>query len=131
MTEDYRTADSTVDYETHHNEFSVHKDLYPWINDSRKEFTRIPTHKLYSDKSEQEVKSLENLAMNVLPDFELPDPGEGVQTNASDFFLREFSNERLFQELNTRSFEKLAHSKQVVDEDFDFQKLRSQINQKA
>jgi len=34
----------------------------------------------------------------VIPDFEKPEPGEGVQTRTSEFIYREFTNERLFIE---------------------------------
>ena len=50
-------------------------------------------------KKEYMADSLVNLSNFVLPDFEMPDPGEGVQNGASDFILREFTNERLFKEL--------------------------------
>ena len=103
--ENHRTADSTKDYETHHNEFSEHKNLYPWIKDSRDEFKHVPLQKLYGHRQEKEAELIANLEMNVLPDFELPSPGEGVQTRASDFIMREFSNERLFQELSAGSYE--------------------------
>ena len=55
-----------------------------------------------------------------MSDFELPEPGEGVQNVASDFILREFTNSRLFEELKEGSFEKMARTNQWVEEDYDF-----------
>ena len=41
MAEDPRVSNSTFDYETHHNEFSIHKNLSPWIKDARQEFKHL------------------------------------------------------------------------------------------
>ena len=44
----------------------------------------------------------------VVPSFEIPEPGEGLQTRTTDFIEREFTNKRLFQELREGTYEKLA-----------------------
>ena len=51
------------------------------------------------DGTELFSKELAEMDKLVVPDFELPEPGEGVQNNSSDYILREFTNERLFNEL--------------------------------
>ena len=56
----------------------------------------------------------------MLPDFELPEPGEGVQNRASDFILREFTNERLFKELESDEYVSLAMAHKIIEDNFNF-----------
>ena len=56
----------------------------------------------------------------IYPEFKLPEPGEGVINESSDFILREFTNGRLFSELKEGNFEALANERKVVEDNFDF-----------
>ena len=82
-------------------------------------------------KKEYMADSLVNLSKFVLPDFEMPNPGEGVQNGASDFILREFTNERLFKELQTGKYVSLAKAQKMVENTFDFADMKEQIAKKA